>query len=104
MLEIEEKTMVKHIVMFTFKEENKQENLQKAKEMLEALLETVPSLKSMEVGINFSTEERAMDLSLYSEFDNQEGLELYANHPEHLEVVKFIKSVATGSKVSDYIV
>jgi len=96
--------MLKHIVMFTFKDENKKENLIKTKKMLEALLDTVPTLKSMEVGINFSQEERAMDLSLYSEFENEEGLQLYANHPEHLEVVKFIKSVATGSKVSDYTV
>ncbi|CAA6802944.1 MAG: Unknown protein, partial [uncultured Sulfurovum sp.] len=28
--------MVKHIVMFDFKDENKKENLEKAKEMLEA--------------------------------------------------------------------
>jgi hypothetical protein len=88
--------------MFNFKDENKKENLIKTKKMLEALLDTVPTLKSMEVGINFSQEERAMDLSLYSEFENEEGLKLYANHPEHLEVVKFIRSVATGSKVSDY--
>jgi len=94
--------MVKHIVMFDFKDENKQENLLKAKEMLEALVITVPTLNKMEVGVNFSDEDRAMDLSLYSEFDNIEGLKLYANHPEHLEVVKFIKSVATASKVSDY--
>ena len=94
--------MVKHIVLFDFKEENKKENLEKAKTMLEALLETVPTLKKMEVGINFSEEERAMDMSLYSEFEDEEALALYANHPEHLEVVKFIKSVATGSKVSDY--
>ena len=94
--------MLKHIVMFTFKDENKRENLIKTKKMLEALLDTVPTLKSIEVGINMSQESRAMDLSLYSEFDNKEGLNLYANHPEHLEVVKFIKSVATDSKVSDY--
>ena len=94
--------MLKHIVMFNFKDENKKENLIKTKKMLEALLDTVPTLKSIEVGINMSQESRAMDLSLYSEFDNKEGLNLYANHPEHLEVVKFIKSVATDSKVSDY--
>ena len=96
--------MVKHIVMFDFKEENKQTNLLQAKAMLEALLQTVPTLKKMEVGINFSEEERAMDMSLYSEFENQEDLNLYANHPEHLKVVAFIKSVATASKVSDYLV
>jgi len=96
--------MLKHIVMFDFKDKNKEENLIKTKKMLEALLDTVPTLKNMEVGINISQESRAMDLSLYSEFDNEEGLKLYTNHPEHLEVVKFIKSVATCSKVSDYIV
>ena len=96
--------MVKHIVMFDFKDENRTENLEKAKEMLEALLGKVPSLKNMEVGINFSEEARAMNMSLYSEFENKEGLEAYAVHPEHLKVVEFIKSVATASKVSDYIV
>jgi hypothetical protein len=96
--------MVKHIVMFNFKEENKELNLLKAKEMLEALFQTVETLKKMEVGINFSEEERAMDLSLYSEFDDAEGLAEYAVHPDHLKVVEFIKAVASASKVSDYIV
>jgi len=96
--------MMKHIVMFDFKNENKQENLEKAKMMLEALVESIPTLKGMEVGINFSAEERAMDLSLYSTFEEQAGLEAYATHPAHLEVVEFIKSVATASKVSDYTV
>jgi hypothetical protein len=45
-----------------------------------------------------------MDLSLYSTFENQAGLEAYAIHPAHLEVVTFIKSVASASKVSDYTV
>ncbi len=94
--------MIKHIVMFKFKDENREENLIKTKKMLETLLDTVPMLKSMEVGINFSREARAMDLSLYSEFETKEDLEQYANHPKHLEVVKFIKSVAIESKVSDY--
>jgi hypothetical protein len=96
--------MVKHIVMFDFKEKNKKLNIAKAKVMLEALLVTVPTLKKMEVGINFSEEDRAMDLSIYTEFDDLEGLETYATHPEHLKVVEFIKTVANSSKVSDYIV
>jgi hypothetical protein len=90
--------------MFDFKEENRKENIAKAKEMLEALIGSVPSLRSMEVGINFSTETRAMDLSIYTEFDDEAGLKAYAIHPAHLKVVEFIKTVVTGSKVSDYIV
>jgi len=95
--------MVKHIVMFDFKDEKKKENLIRAKEMLEALITTVPTLKSMEVGLNFSEETRAMDLSIITEFEDEEGLELYATHPEHLKVVAFIKTVVSSSKVVDYI-
>ena len=95
--------MVKHIVMFDFKEKNREDNIRNAKEMLEALMGRVPSLNSMEVGVNFSKEARAMDLSIYTEFDDIAGLEAYAIHPEHLKVVEFIKTVVTSSKVSDYI-
>jgi hypothetical protein len=95
--------MVVHIVMFAFKEENKEQNLLEAKEMLEALVEKIEGLLSMEVGLNFDTSERAFDLSLYSKFASKEDLSLYATHPAHLEVVAFIKSVAEQSKVVDYI-
>jgi len=94
--------MIVHIVMFKFKEENKKENLLVAKSKLEALLSQVPTLNSMEVGINFADEARAFDISLYSKFNTKDDLKAYAIHPEHLKVVEFIKSVALESKVVDY--
>lgn len=94
--------MVTHIVMFTFKQENKAQTINEVKAMLEALIEHVPTLKSMEVGINFTQSERAMDLSLISKFDDRAGLEAYQVHPEHQKVVAFIKEHATLSKVVDY--
>jgi len=94
--------MVVHIVMFAFKEENKVNNLQKAKQVLEALVDKIPSLKSMEVGIDFVQSERSFDLVLTSTFDDREGLSVYATHPVHLEVVNFIKEVTDGAKVVDY--
>ena len=94
--------MVVHIVMFQFREENKKANIIQAKQMLENLMGTVPTLKSMDVGLNFSTEERAMDLSIITTFENKEGLDAYAVHPEHLKVVDFIKTVVEYSKVVDY--
>ena len=94
--------MVVHIVMFTFKEEDRDQNIAKTKQMLEALVEKVPSLISMEVGIDFNASARAMDLSLISTFETREGLKAYATHPAHLEVVAFIRDVTTASKVVDY--
>ncbi|WP_457747341.1 Dabb family protein [Sulfurimonas sp.] len=95
--------MIVHIVMFRFKEENKVLNLAKVKSKLEKLEEKIDVLKSMEVGINFTESDRAMDLSLYSTFDTQDDLKIYAKHPEHLKVVELIKEVTAESKVVDYI-
>lgn len=95
--------MLVHIVMFQFKEENKEGNLVRVKEMLEALPEKIGTLKSMEVGIDISRSERSFDLALVSTFEDEEGLSVYATHPAHLEVVHVIKEVTILSKVVDYI-
>ena len=94
--------MIVHIVLFQFKEEHKKANMIQAKQMLENLMGAVPSLRSIDVGMNFSEEERAMDLSIITAFESKEDLEAYAVHPEHLKVVDFIKSVVDYSKVVDY--
>jgi len=95
--------MVVHIVMFKFKDENKARNIAKVQDKLQELENKIDVLKSIEVGINFSEEARAMDLSLYSTFENEADLQSYALHPEHLKVVDLIKEVTLESKVVDYI-
>ena len=94
--------MVTHIVMFKFNEENKDSNITQAKDMLNALINQVPSLISMEVGVDFSKQDRAMDLSIITTFKDKDGLKEYAIAPAHLEVIKFIKEVTEYTKVVDY--
>ena len=94
--------MIVHIVLFQFKQENKKANIIQTKQMLENLMGAVPSLRSIDVGVNFAQEERAMDLSIITAFESKEDLEAYAVHPEHLKVVDFIKTVIESSKVVDY--
>lgn len=96
--------MIAHIVLFKFKEENKQANMEQAKEMLLALEDTIKVLEHMEVGINFDEAERAMDMSIYTIFESKENLQTYSSHPAHLKVVEFLKSVTEYSKVCDYVV
>ncbi len=95
--------MVVHIVMFTFKDENKALNIAKVKDKLESLEKSIDVLRSIEVGINFNESQRAMDLSLYSTFMSEEDLKVYATHEEHLKVVALIKKVTLESRVVDYI-
>jgi hypothetical protein len=89
--------------MFKFKDENKEINIQVIKKRLNALVELIPALQSMEVGVDFNKSQRAFDLSLYSTFIDKEGLHAYAIHPEHLKVVELIKEMTIESKVVDYI-
>ena len=95
--------MIVHIVMFKFNEEKKSSNIEKVVEKLNALLEKIDVLLSMEVGVDFNGSERAFDLSLYSTFETKEDLKTYATHPEHLKVVELIKEVTSESKVVDYV-
>ncbi len=94
--------MITHIVFIALKPENKTENALEAKRRIEAMMGKVESLRFIEVGVNFAEEDRAMDLALTARFDDQEGLEAYAVHPVHLEVIEYIKSVAEYTKVVDY--
>jgi len=94
--------MIVHIVMFKFKEENKIQNIKAVVEKLNALLEKIDTLLSIEVGVDFNGSDRAFDVSLYSTFKNKEDLKIYATHPEHLKVVTLIKEVTTETKVVDY--
>ncbi len=95
--------MVVHIVMIKFAEHpEKAERIRETQRRINALMGRVPSLRSMETGINFAREERAMDLVLRATFDDREGLEAYAVDPVHREVIDYIRSVAESSKVVDY--
>jgi hypothetical protein len=94
--------MIKHIVLFKFKDINKISFMQEAKTDLENLVNSIEELKGMEIGINYLTDDNMPDLSLTSTFENKEGLEVYKTHPEHLKVVEKIKPMAIGRWVVDY--
>lgn len=68
---------------------------------LEALVDIIPELIKMEVGINISPAEK-QDLVLTADVENMEGLEIYAKHPKHLEAAKRIRAIATGRTCVDY--
>ena len=98
--------MIRHICMFKFKEEAEgrtaKENGRIAKEMLDGLMGKVPTLRKMEVGVDITEGRGNYTLCLTADFDDMEGLDAYAVHPEHLKVVDFIKKVNEGRSCVDY--
>lgn len=96
--------MLRHIVMIKFKDiEKKDEESARVKLMLENLTSEIPSLLTMEVGLNLNTRPSAYDLVLTADFENEMGLNAYRIHPAHKEVLEYLKPVIDKTAVVDYI-
>ncbi len=81
--------MVKHIILWTLKDEfseDEKSNIKAGiKEGLESLKGKIPGLVEIKVNINGLSSSNA-DLMLDSLFENEEALKGYAVHPEHVKV------------------
>ncbi len=99
--------MIKHIVFFNLADEaegkTKLEHAQYIKRELEALIDTIPQLKKIEVGINHpETPQSNWDIALYSEFESVDDLNIYQEHPDHKKVGAYIAKVRTDRACVDY--
>ena len=96
--------MIKHVVMWKLKSTVSEDEKLEIKRKLEALKGVVPSLKEIEVGIDFSDKAASMDLVLVSVFDSVEDLEAYAKHPAHCSVVDYVVPRVEKRAVVDFVV
>jgi len=97
--------MLRHIVMVQFKDRTTKDlEAIKLKKMLEDLTDEIPSLYTMEVGLNINTKPSAFDLVLTADFENETGLNAYRVHPKHVKVLDYLKVVVEKTAVVDYIV
>ncbi len=98
--------MIKHIVMWQFKEyaqgKTKQENLEWAKKHLEALPAVIPCLKSMKVSLNVNDKPGMFDAVLESEFESLDDLFTYRKHPDHKVISEYISLCRTARASVDY--
>ncbi|KOA19419.1 stress responsive A/B barrel domain protein [Clostridium homopropionicum DSM 5847] len=100
--------MLKHIVMWKLKEfaedKGKIENAKEIKSKLENLKGKINEIQVIEVGININDSVQSYDVVLYSEFKDEDALERYQKHPEHVKVGEFIGKVREDRVVADYMV
>ena len=91
--------MVKHIVLYTLKEDvNKAEAVKLIASVLEPLVGQIPGLLHLEIRQAFN----GMDYALYSEFESREALSAYAVHPLHLEAKKHFAHLLSPRVAADY--
>ncbi|MBR2634941.1 MAG: Dabb family protein [Clostridia bacterium] len=98
--------MIRHMVMFRFKEEaegrSKAENVAMTREKLLALKEKIPYILNTRVEINAAgaSGENA-DLLLISDFESFETLNAYIVHPDHVAVGAFMSPLKEGRQAID---
>ena len=82
--------MVKHIILWTLKEElseaEKEMVKKEIKDGLETLVGKVPGLLEVKVYIDGRLSTSTADVMLDSKLESQEALRCYASHPAHVEV------------------
>ncbi len=95
--------MIKHIVMWNIKEDLDLDVIRETlKEKLEALLDSVESLKEISVGFNYNDSEAKRDVVLMTSFLDKAGLDAYIVHPAHIQVGQYVRAVTKDRVVVDY--
>jgi hypothetical protein len=93
--------MLTHVVMFRLIDRTT-DNAQELRRRLMTLPALIPQIKHMEVGVNVVPSDRAYDVVLFQRFDSLVEMQAYQSHPDHLDVLTYIKSVIAGSVAVDY--
>ena len=97
--------MLRHIVMFNYKEgfspEENRKNAEQVKRLLEALPGVIPGIAEFNVIIDLMPSSNR-DLVLNTLFESEAALAAYQVHPEHVKAVAFIGSVMQNRVCIDY--
>lgn len=93
--------MITHIVTFKLRDTSP-EHLAHCKGLLDGLLDQVPTLRTMLVGVNVVDSPRAHDLGLIATYDDLAGLQAYQVHPAHEEVAAYLRSSSEAIASVDF--
>lgn len=97
--------MIKHIVMWNVRgitPQEKSQGIKQLKESFESLKGVVPGLLHLEIGVDSSRIDYACDVVLYTEFESQQALDAYAQHPEHLRIKRELGDIRVARHQVDY--
>lgn len=92
--------MIKHIVMWKFKE-GYEEQMHEFLNGLKGLVGQVECLRSLEVGVNCNPNEK-YNATLICTFDNMEDLKKYAVDPRHVACQKICHPIALERACVDF--
>jgi len=94
--------MVRHIVFFNFNDDASDKEKAELIEALKGLKDKISLIKELEVGTDIAGTEKSFDLALNILFNSFDDVQEYISHPDHVEVVKLVKSYCKATAKVDY--
>ena len=92
--------MIRHVVMWKFKKQNKNENMDMFKQMLCSLENEIDEIISMSVGNDINNSE--WDMALVMDVESLEALKTYKEHPKHKVVSAFCSRIRLERSAVDF--
>lgn len=95
---------IRHVVSWKLAatdEAERAEHAARIKRGLESLPAVIPQLRFLQVGVNV-VPSNEFDVVLISDFDTVDDIAIYQEHPVHLEVAGFIRSVVASRASVDF--
>ena len=93
--------MIKHILLFKFKQGVSEEEKTKGINMLRDLKDKIPEIREWEVGVQREKLDKFYDFAQVSSFESVEDIKHFGQNPEHEKVKQYLKERADWVKV-DY--
>ena len=94
--------MITHLVLFKFKPETTEAEIQQLAEGLGRLPQKIEEIREFRFGTDVIHSERSYDFGLVSSFDDLDALQRYQVHPEHQKVVAHVKVIASDIVAVDF--
>ena len=96
--------MLRHIVMFKFKEASSKDDIQKVVDRFRSLKVSIPQVASFEYGTDNSPEGLANGFThcFLVTFKSEADREIYLPHPKHKEFIELLKPHLDKVQVVDY--
>jgi hypothetical protein len=97
--------MIRHIVEFRLSADDQEQRAVDARgihDRLTALVEIVPTVRTVTVAADLGLIEGHWDVVLVSEHDSTDDLEAYQAHPAHRDAVAWVSTVVSDRATVDY--
>ena len=93
------------MALFRWKPETTAADVSKVEAALRQLPDKIPCIQSYRFGRDLGVQEGNADFGLVADFIDEDGLQTYANHPEHQAVIReLIRPIMAGREAIQYVI